>query len=280
MKSTAALPEDHKMPLLDHIVELRNRLLWCVAALLIVFLATMVLAAREIYDFLAQPLADILLARGNDQAARMIFTDLTEPFFTRVKVSFFFAAFVCSPVILTQLWKFVAPGLYRHEKRAFAPFLVATPILFLAGAALVYYLIMPMAWQFFLSFEQTGNAAEGTLDIVLDAKVSEYLNLVMLFVFAFGMAFQLPVIMTLLARVGIASAAGMIRFRRYAIVLVFVFAAIFTPPDPISQLTLAIPLLVLYEISIQLAKMTEKKRAQEQAEAAQQGEAEGAEESA
>ncbi|HKY95053.1 MAG TPA: twin-arginine translocase subunit TatC [Kiloniellales bacterium] len=276
MKSDAALPDDRKMPLLDHILELRNRLLWCVAALLVVFLLTMVLAARDIYNFLAQPLADILLSRGNDQAARMIFTDLTEPFFTRVKVSFFFAAFICSPVILAQIWMFVAPGLYKHEKKALAPFLVATPILFLAGAALVYYLIMPMAWQFFLSFEQTGNAAEGTLDVVLDAKVSEYLNLVMLFVFAFGLAFQLPVIMTLLARVGIASSAGMIRFRRYAIVLVFIFAAIFTPPDPISQLTLAIPLLVLYEVSIQLAKMTERKRVEAEARA----EAESAEGSA
>jgi len=278
MKSQTSTPDDHKMPLLDHIVELRNRLLWCVAAVIVVFVLAMVLAAKDIYNFLAQPLADILLSRGNTQAARMIFTDLTEPFFTRVKVSFFFAVFVCSPVILTQVWMFVAPGLYRNEKKALAPFMMATPILFLIGGALVYYLIMPMAWQFFLSFEQSGNPAEGTLDIVLDAKVSEYLNLVMLFVFAFGLAFQLPVIMTLLARVGIASSAGMIRFRRYAIVLVFVFAAIFTPPDPISQLTLAIPLLILYEISIHLSKMTERKRAAEQAEA--EAAAEGAEGSA
>jgi sec-independent protein translocase protein TatC len=162
---------------------------------------------------------------------------------------------------------FVAPGLYKNERRALAPFLVATPFLFLIGAAMVYYLIMPMAWQFFLSFEQTGVPAEGTLPIVLEPKVNEYLGLVMLLVFAFGMAFQLPVVLTLLARVGIASSAGLARSRRYAIVLVFVFAAIFTPPDPVSQLALAIPIILLYEISIQLAKITERKRREAEAEA-------------
>lgn len=276
MKSDAVLPEDKKMPLLDHIVELRNRLLWAVAAVLVVFLVTMLFFAQDIYNFLVRPLAEILLAKGDDRLARMIFTDLTEYFFTQVKVSFFFAAFICAPVILSQIWLFVAPGLYKNERRALAPFLVATPFLFILGAAMVYYLVMPMAWQFFLSFEQTGVPAEGTLPIVLEPKVNEYLGLVMLLVFAFGMAFQLPVILTLLARVGIASSAGLARSRRYAIVLVFVFAAIFTPPDPISQLTLAIPIVILYEISIQLAKMVERKRLQEQeradAEAAKEDE--------
>jgi sec-independent protein translocase protein TatC len=276
MKSDAVLPEDKKMPLLDHIVELRNRLLWAVAAVLVVFLVTMLFFAQDIYNFLVRPLAEILLAKGDDRAARMIFTDLTEYFFTQVKVSFFFAAFICAPVILSQIWLFVAPGLYKNERRALAPFLVATPFLFILGAAMVYYLVMPMAWQFFLSFEQTGVPAEGTLPIVLEPKVNEYLGLVMLLVFAFGMAFQLPVVLTLLARVGIASSAGLARSRRYAIVLVFVFAAIFTPPDPISQLTLAVPIVILYEISIQLAKMVERKRLQEQeradAEAAKEDE--------
>lgn len=272
MKPQAANPEDRKMPLLDHIVELRNRLLWCAIGIVVIFLATFLLAANDIYNFLVQPLADILLSKGDERAARMIFTDLTEYFFVQVKVSFFFAAFVCAPLLLTQFWLFVAPGLYRHEKKALLPFLMATPFLFVAGAAMVYYLIMPMAWQFFLSFEQTGTAAEGTLPIVLEPKVNEYLGLVMLLIFAFGLAFQLPVVMTLLARVGVASAAGMARTRRYAIVIVFVFAAIFTPPDPVSQLALAIPIILLYELSIQLAKIIERKRAEEQAAMAAEAE--------
>lgn len=270
MKSDAALPEDKKMPLLDHIVELRNRLLWCVAALVIVFLATFLLIAQDIFNFLVQPLADILLQRNPH--ARMFFGDITEFFFTQVKVSFFFAAFVCTPVILTQIWRFVAPGLYKNERQALLPFLFATPILFALGAAMVYYILMPMAWEFFLSFEQVGHAEEGTLNIVLDPKVKEYLSLVMLLIFAFGLSFQLPVVLTLLARVGIASSAGLARSRRYAIVLVFVFAAIFTPPDPVSQLALAIPIIILYEVSIQLAKITERKRLAQEAEAEREAE--------
>lgn len=266
MKADAVGPEDKKMPLLDHIIELRNRLLWCVAGLIVVFLATFLLAATDIYNFLVQPLADILLAKGAQREAKMIFTDLTEFFFTKVKVSFFFAAFICAPLFLSQVWLFVAPGLYRHEKKALRPFLVATPFLFLLGAAMVYYLLMPMAWQFFLSFEQPGDAAAGTLKIVLEPKVNEYLGLVMMLIFAFGLAFQLPVILALLARVGIASSKGLARTRRYAIVIVFVFAAIFTPPDPISQLTLAVPIIALYEVSILVARSIEKQKAKDKAE--------------
>jgi len=273
MKPESVAPEDKKMPLLDHIIELRNRMLWCVGALIVIFLITFILAATDIYNFLVQPLADILLQKGAEREARMIFTDLTEFFFTKVKVSFFFAAFICCPLFLAQFWMFVAPGLYKHEKSALGPFLAATPILFLTGAGLVYYLIMPMAWQFFLGFEQTGATAEGTLDIVLEPKVNEYLSLVMLLIFAFGLAFQLPVILALLARVGIASSAGLARFRRYAIVIVFVFAALFTPPDPISQLTLAVPIILLYEISIWIAKSMEKKRAQDKLDAGETEEA-------
>jgi sec-independent protein translocase protein TatC len=167
-------------------------------------------------------------------------------------------------VFLSQLWLFVAPGLYKNEKSAFAPFLIASPLLFLTGAALVYYIILPMAWDFFLSFESSG--ADGGVKIQLEAKVNEYLALTMKLIFAFGICFQLPVIMTLLARAGMATSKGMAEKRKYAIVGVFVVAAIFTPPDPLSQLSLAIPIILLYELSIQLAKLAEKKAAQRQAE--------------
>ena len=258
-------PDDYKMPLLDHLVELRNRMLYCVAGLIAVFLLTFLLLAQDIYNFLVEPLAAAMRERGGEQAARMIFTDLTEVFFTNIKVSFFFAAFVCTPLILVQLWLFVAPGLYKNEKSALKPFMMATPILFLVGAALVYYVIMPLAWDFFLSFEQP--AGSGQLPIILEPKVNEYLSLVMTLLFAFGLAFQLPVVMVLLARVGIVSADGLARTRRYAIVAVVVFAAIFTPPDPLSQLMLAIPVILLYEASIWLARGVEKRRAQADSEA-------------
>ncbi len=265
-------PDDYKMPLLDHLVELRNRMLYCVAGLIVVFILSFLLVAQDIYNFLVDPLAAAMRDRGSDQAARMIFTNLTEVFFTNVKVSFFFAAFICAPLILTQVWLFVAPGLYKNEKSALRPFLMATPILFVTGAALVYYVIMPLAWEFFLSFEQPASPEQ--LPIVLEPKVNEYLSLVMTLIFAFGIAFQLPVVMVLLARVGIVSADGLARTRRYAIVGVVIFAAIFTPPDPLSQLMLAVPVILLYEASIWLARAVEKKRAKAQEEAEREAEAE------
>jgi len=252
-----------KMPLLDHLVELRQRLLRSVIALFVMFFVSFFFA-EYLYNFLVQPLADILLQRGDERMARMIFTDLTEVFFTYVKVAFFFAAFVTCPIFLVQIWKFVAPGLYRDERRAFGPFLVASPLLFFIGGSLVYFVILPLAWEFFLHFETTGG--EGTLPIQLEAKVGEYLSLTMKLIFAFGICFQLPVLMTLLARAGIASSAGMAAKRKYAIVGVFVVAAIFTPPDPISQISLAIPIVILYELSIYMAKLVERKRAQREAE--------------
>ena len=258
--------EAKKMPLLDHLIELRQRLLWAAVTLLVAFVVCFFFA-QQLYDFLVEPLAKILLetAENEERTRRLIFTDLTEVFFTHIKVAFFFGAFISCPIFLMQFWLFVAPGLYKNEKSALAPFLAATPVLFLTGAALVYYIILPFAWRFFLQFETPGG--EGTLPIELEAKVAEYLSLVMKLIFAFGLCFQLPVIMTLLARVGLATSKGMAEKRKYAIVGVFIVAAIFTPPDPLSQISLALPIILLYEISIWMARLVEKKRAQAEDEA-------------
>ena len=246
---------DKPMPLLDHLIELRTRLLWSMGAFMLCFFVCYYFS-KEIYSFLAQPLADILINRGGNR--RLIYTALYEAFFTYLKVSFFGAAFLAFPVIATQVYMFVAPGLYRSEKRAFLPFLLATPVLFVAGAALAYYFVFPAAWRFFLSFETVDGA--GGLPVQLEAKVSEYLGLVMRLIFAFGLAFQLPVLLTLLAKVGIISSAGLKKYRRYAYVGMFIIAAIITPPDVITQTGLAIPLILLYEISIFTAGLVEPKR--------------------
>jgi len=253
-----------KMPLLDHLIELRQRLLYSALALIIAFLVCFYFA-QDLFDFLVRPLSDLLHARAATHGERrLIFTDLTEVFFTHIKIAFFFGAFASCPIFLTQIWMFIAPGLYRNERGAFAPFLIASPILFFLGGALVYYVIFPLAWKFFLSFETMGGP--GTLPIELEAKVNEYLSLVMKLIFAFGLCFQLPVLMTLLARVGLATSKGMAAKRKYAIVGVFLVAAVFTPPDPLSQISLALPILVLYEISILMAKLVEKKKAEQEAE--------------
>ncbi|TVQ33840.1 MAG: twin-arginine translocase subunit TatC [Geminicoccaceae bacterium] len=216
--------------------------------------------AEHIFAFLVRPLSDIY---EGETGRRMIFTGLTEAFFTYIKVAFFAGAFITFPFVAAQLYLFVAPGLYRNEKQAFLPFLIATPVLFFLGGAMVYYFIFPLAWQFFLSFETGG--ADGTLPIQLEARVSEYLDLVMKLIFAFGLAFQLPVALTLLGRVGIVSSAGLARNRKYAIVMVFVVAALITPPDIISQIGLGIPVILLYELSILAVRLVEKRRAEEEA---------------
>ena len=247
--------DDKKMPLLDHLVELRQRLLISFGAIIVLFFVCYYFAA-DIYAFLVQPLADILATLGGNR--RLIYTALHEAFFTYVKVAFFAAFFIAFPFISVQVWMFVAPGLYKKERRAFLPFLVATPVLFFLGGALVYYLIFPLAWTFFLSFESMGG--DGQLAIQLEAKVDQYLSLVMRLIFAFGLCFELPVVMTLLARAGMVSAAGLASKRRYAIVLAFVAAAVLTPPDVISQVGLAVPTIALYEISIVAVRLVERKR--------------------
>ena len=256
--------EERKMPILEHLIELRQRLLYSVIALVVMFFVCFFFA-QDLYNFLVQPLADILLEReGSERARRLIFTDLPEVFFTHIKIALFFGAFISCPIFLTQLWLFVAPGLYKHEKKAFAPFLVASPILFFTGGALVYYLVFPLAWEFFLSFESPGGA--DSLPVELEPKVNEYLSFVMKLIFAFGICFQLPVLMTLLARVGLATSSGMAAKRKYAIVGVFVVAAIFTPPDPLSPIGLALPIILLYEVSIWMARLVERKREEREQE--------------
>jgi sec-independent protein translocase protein TatC len=260
--------ENFKMPLIDHLIELRSRLLYCLVGLLVLFVLCY-LFAPEIYRFLTQPLADILIEKGGDR--RMIYTGLHEAFVTYLKVAFFAAMFLGFPIIASQIWMFVAPGLYKNEKKAFLPFLVATPVLFFMGGALAYYFVFPMAWRFFLSFEVTGET--GGLPIQLEAKVDQYLSLVMHLIFAFGVCFQLPVLMTLLARAGFITAEQMRDKRRYAIVIAFIAAAVLTPPDVISQVSLAIPIILLYEASIFAVRLIERAQAQAAADAEEAAEA-------
>ncbi len=253
-------PDNSRAPIIEHLKELRTRLLYSFVALLLAFLVCFYFS-DNIFNFLAAPLSELW---QDQEQRRMIFTALHEKFFTDVKIAFFAAFCVAFPVLISQIWLFVAPGLFQNEKKAFLPFLLMTPVLFLLGASFVYYLMVPVAWEFFLGFEQA--AGDGQMAIVLEPKVSEYLSLVMRLILAFGVCFELPVLLVLLVRAGITDAQGLITKRRYAILLAFVVAAIVTPPDPISQISLAIPIILLYEISIICAKMIEKKAAKEEAE--------------
>lgn len=244
---------DKAMPLMSHLAELRYRLIWCVGTFLVCF-AICYYFSQQIYLFLAHPLAEAMQQEG--QQPHLIYTALYEAFFTYIKLAFFGAAFLSFPMIAIQTWIYIAPGLYRNEKRIFAPFLIATPILFLLGAALAYFFVFPFAWKFFLSFQV--NSTSG-MHIELQAKISEYLALVTRLILAFGIAFELPVMLTLLAKVGLVTSAKLKRIRRYAYVVAFIIAAILTPPDVITQTSLAIPLIILYEVSIISARWVEPK---------------------
>tara|TARA_B100000963_G_scaffold361847_1_gene400260 strand:+ start:5493 stop:6242 length:750 start_codon:yes stop_codon:yes gene_type:complete len=238
----------------SHFVELRSRLIKSLVLILFIFVISYTFA-DHIYNFLVEPYANAV--KDDDNSRRLIFTALHETFITYLKVAFFSAIFLGSPVLLIQIYKFIAPGLYQNEKKAILPYLISTPILFLLGGLLVYYLVMPLAIKFFLSFETVGST--NTLPIQLEAKVNEYLSLIMRLIFAFGLSFQLPILLNLLARIGVVNSNYLKKIRRYFVVIIFTVAAILTPPDPITQIGLAIPLLLLYELSIITVKFTEKK---------------------
>jgi sec-independent protein translocase protein TatC len=250
--------DETKMPLLDHLIELRNRLLWCVVAMAVAF-GVCFYFAKPIFGFLVQP----LLAAGQ---GKLIFTDIFEAFFVEIKVAFFAATMVAFPVIATQLWRFVAPGLYSKEKRAFLPFLLMTPVLFTAGAAMAYYLAMPVALEFLLGFSgDVGGVSQEALP-----GVGNYLSFATKFLFGFGVAFLLPVLLMLLERVGILTLAQLKAGRRYAVVGIAVVSAVLTPPDIMSQILLLVPMYFLYEMAILAIMITGRKRAkQEEAAAAE-----------
>ena len=248
--------DDTKQPLLEHLIELRRRLLWSLATLVVCFFVCFAFA-QDIFAVLVQP----LLRAGQ---GKLIYTDIFEAFFTQVKVALFAALMLAFPVIATQLWRFVAPGMYAKEKKAFLPFLLMTPVLFLCGASLAYFIAMPLALNYLLGYD--GNI--GGIEQMALPGVGNYLDFSTRFIFGFGVAFLLPVLLMLLERAGLVTRQQLVRGRRYAIVLATVVAAVLTPPDAISMLLLAVPLVLLYELSLIAIWFTERKRAKEAGQAA------------
>ena len=244
---------DQPRPLLHHLLELRQRLIYGLCGFFAAFMVCYAYS-EEIFSFLVQPLATLLQHKGQH---RLIYTGLTEAFLTYVKVAGFAAAFLSFPVIAAQIWLFIAPGLYRQERKVFIPLIIATPLLFLTGAAFAYYIIFPTAYAFFLSFESPGSI--GQLPIQLEAKVNEYLSFVMRLIFAFGISFEMPVLLTLLAKAGMVTSQSLITRWRFAVLGIFTIAAVITPPDIFSMIGLAIPLILLYGLSILMVKAVERR---------------------
>jgi len=245
---------DKSMTLAEHLIELRRRLLYCLLCFVFCF-GFGYYFAEEIFQILCKPLVSAL---GDLGQRRLIYTGLAEAFLTYLKVAFFVGVIATLPFLINQIWLFIAPGLYKAERKLVLPFLFATPFLFAGGVCFAYFFIMPNAWEFFLNFESLGS--QTTLAVQLEARVTEYLSIAMQLIFAFGLCFQLPVALTLLARLGILSVKTLARGRKYAFLLILIISAMLTPPDVLSQLGLAVPLYILYELSLVLVWMTEKRK--------------------
>jgi sec-independent protein translocase protein TatC len=253
--------EKSSAPLIEHLIELRRRLIWSIGGFFVAFLGCF-FVAKHLFNLLVVPFKwAVEWAHMDVKKVELIYTAPQEFFFTQVKLAMFGGLVIAFPLIAAQIYKFVAPGLYKNERSAFLPFLIASPILFLLGAALVYFFFTPMVMWFFLSMQQSGG--DGQVQISLLPKVSEYLSLIMTLIFSFGLVFQLPVVTSLMARVGLLTSQGLKDKRKWAIVIAFIVAAVLTPPDPISQISLAIPTILLYEISIWTARLIEKRRDEE-----------------
>ena len=253
--------EKSSAPLIEHLIELRQRLIWSLGGFFVAFLVCFFFA-KHLFNLLVVPFKWATVWAGLDpHKVELIYTAPQEFFFTQIKLAMFGGIVIAFPLIAAQIYKFVAPGLYKNERRAFLPFLIASPILFIMGASLVYFFFTPMVMWFFLAMQQAGT--DDQVQISLLPKVSEYLSLIMTLIISFGLVFQLPVVTTLMTRVGLLSSQALADKRKWAIVLAFVVAAVLTPPDPVSQIGLALPTILLYEVSIWTARMIERNREQE-----------------